>query len=56
MKPFGGESSENEIDRNVSKAKELGAQAIIGAGGGKVIDTAKSTAYALGLPVISVPP
>ncbi len=55
MEPFNGESSQKEIDRNAAKAKELGAQVIIGVGGGKVIDTSKSAAYEIGVPIISMP-
>ena len=47
METFGGESSQKEIDRNVAKAKEAGAQVVIGVGGGKILDTAKSAAHSL---------
>lgn len=53
--PFGGESSQAEIDRAAAAAKELGARVVIGAGGGKVLDTARAAADALHLPVVNCP-
>ncbi|MCP5113483.1 MAG: glycerol dehydrogenase, partial [bacterium] len=52
---FGGECSHAEIARVVEAARERRAQAIIGAGGGKVLDTARAAADDLGLPVINCP-
>jgi len=52
---FGGESSRREIAAIVAEATSLGARAIVGAGGGKVLDAARSAAAALRLPFVSVP-
>ena len=52
---FQGECCDEEIGRLGVIAKENGCDLIIGAGGGKIIDTAKAMAHALGLPVIIVP-
>ena len=43
---FGGECSRVEIDRLAKVAGDLGAATILGAGGGKVIDTARAVANA----------
>jgi glycerol dehydrogenase len=53
--PFGGECSATEIDKGSAAAKEIGAQLIIGAGGGKVLDTARAVAAGLMLPVVNCP-
>jgi glycerol dehydrogenase len=53
--PFGGECSATEIDKGSAAAKEAGAQLIIGAGGGKVLDTARAVAAGLMLPVVNCP-
>lgn len=55
MEVFGGECSRNEVNRLIAKVKESRADVIIGAGGGKVMDTAKAVAYYEKLPVIIVP-
>jgi len=52
---FGGECSRVEIDRQREAMKAAGADAVIGIGGGKVIDTAKAVAYYENAPVIIVP-
>ena len=44
---FGGESSEEEIERLASVAKEQGYDVVVGMGGGKAIDTAKAVGYAV---------
>jgi glycerol dehydrogenase len=49
---FGGECSRNEIDRLKGLAKNAGATAIAGIGGGKPIDACKVVADEMGLPVI----
>ncbi|MDE8556227.1 iron-containing alcohol dehydrogenase family protein [Pantoea vagans] len=52
---FGGETSLTQIDRLAIMAKELEADLIIGAGGGKSLDTCKAVAAQLGLPVVTLP-
>ena len=52
---FGGECSPEEIDRVAGAASEAGADAIVGIGGGKTMDTAKSVAHPAGLPLVIVP-
>src|SRR5262249_33494178 len=53
--PFGGECSVKEIERVKAAAREYRARAIIGAGGGKVLDTARAAADGLSLPVVNCP-
>jgi glycerol dehydrogenase len=53
--PFGGECSLAEIERVKTTARAAGAKTILGAGGGKVLDTARAVAADLGLPVVSCP-
>ncbi|WP_018505047.1 glycerol dehydrogenase [Parafrankia discariae] len=52
---FGGECSDQEIDRVVSAARDPEATVIVGAGGGKVLDTARAAAAALDVPVVTCP-
>lgn len=52
---FGGECTEREIARLTTALRDGGHCAIIGAGGGKALDTAKAVAHALDLPVVIVP-
>jgi glycerol dehydrogenase len=52
---FRGECSAPEIARGKTAATEAGARLIIGAGGGKVLDTARAVASDLGLPVVNCP-
>jgi glycerol dehydrogenase len=53
--PFGGECTLAEIERVKSAALDCRARTIIGAGGGKVLDTARAAAADLGLPVVNCP-
>jgi glycerol dehydrogenase len=53
--PFGGECSSAEIEKGDAAAREIGARLIIGAGGGKVLDTARAIASDLMLPVVNCP-
>lgn len=52
---FNYECSQTEIDRNRKLAREAGANVIVGIGGGKTLDTAKSTAYYEKLPLVIYP-
>jgi glycerol dehydrogenase len=52
---FGGECSLAEIERVKAAAHQHGARVIIGAGGGKVLDTARAAAADLDLPVVNCP-
>ena len=52
---FNGESSLQEINRLTKLVQEGEFGGIIGAGGGKTLDTAKLVADACGLPVVTVP-
>jgi glycerol dehydrogenase len=52
---FGGECSLAEIGRGKESACQCGARTIVGAGGGKVLDTARAVSADLGLPVVICP-
>ena len=52
---FGGESSRAEIASIVAEARAWQARSIVAAGGGKVIDAARSAAAALRLPFVACP-
>ena len=52
---FQGECSQRQIDRLVASVKEHSCTAVVGIGGGKILDTAKGVAYYTGLPVVIVP-
>ncbi len=52
---FGGECSDAEIERGRHEALRVGATTLVGAGGGKVLDTARAVALALELPVACCP-
>jgi glycerol dehydrogenase len=52
---FGGECSLAEIERAKATARELKARTVVGAGGGKVLDTARAVAADLSLPVVNCP-
>ena len=52
---FQGECSNDEINRLVKVAQGGNCNLIIAAGGGKIIDTGKAVAHAMGVPVIIVP-
>ncbi len=52
---FSGECSHREIERCKSEAINHKATVIVGAGGGKVLDTARAVAAALNLPVVNCP-
>jgi glycerol dehydrogenase len=52
---FGGECSLGEIELVKTAARELKTRTIVGAGGGKVLDTARAAAAGLDLPVVNCP-
>lgn len=52
---FGGEVSPGEITRVSDAAKDAGADAIVGVGGGKTLDTAKAVAHPSRIPLVIVP-
>jgi glycerol dehydrogenase len=52
---FGGECTAAEIRRGVEAARGARARVVIGAGGGKVLDTARAVASDLSLPVVNCP-
>lgn len=53
--PFGGECSQNEIDRLRGVAEKAQCGAVLGIGGGKTLDTAKALAHFMGVPVAIAP-
>jgi glycerol dehydrogenase len=52
---FNGECCASEIERLAEEGRRAGAKAIVGCGGGKVLDTAKASADLLQLPVACCP-
>src|SRR4051794_25599397 len=52
---FAGECTAAEIRRGSEAARDAEAQVVIGAGGGKVLDTARAIAANLSLPVVNCP-
>jgi len=52
---FGGECSDPEIERLTQVAKQQDCDVVVGMGGGKVIDTAKSVGCQIGARVGVVP-
>ena len=55
VEAFGGQCTAAEIDRLVAIGSARQVVAVIGAGGGKAVDTARGVADALGVPSISTP-
>lgn len=52
---FGGECTRAEVARLVREVDRIGASSLIGAGGGKTIDTARAVAHESGVPVVCCP-
>lgn len=52
---FGGESSDEEIDRLIDLGEDRQCDVIVGVGGGKALDTAKAVSHEMELPVAIVP-
>ncbi|MEN6404249.1 MAG: iron-containing alcohol dehydrogenase, partial [Armatimonadia bacterium] len=50
---FGGESSDEEIERLTALARSFGATSVAGLGGGKTLDTAKTVAWKAAVPAAS---
>jgi glycerol dehydrogenase len=55
LEPFGGECCWTEIHRLHARARQAGAQIVVGVGGGKAADAAKLVAMKARLPVAVVP-
>ncbi len=55
VEAFGGECSDEEVERIAARAKAAGAKVVIGIGGGKSLDTAKAVAFTNSAPVVIVP-
>lgn len=53
--PFGGECSQNEINRLQALASAAHSAVILGIGGGKTLDTAKAVGFFMKLPVVIAP-
>lgn len=52
---FAGECTAEEVRRGCQAAQKAAVQIIIGAGGGKVLDTARAVAADLSLPIVNCP-
>lgn len=52
---FGGECTQAEIDAGVEAARTHSATVIVGAGGGKTLDTSRAVAAGVGVPAVNCP-
>jgi glycerol dehydrogenase len=55
LESFSGECTRSSADELSSKAKDFGAQVIVGVGGGRAIDTAKAVSHELDLRLVIAP-
>jgi len=55
LEDFGGQCSREEIERVTSVVRGSGADAVVGVGGGKTLDVARTVAYTEKLPMVVVP-
>jgi len=55
VEPFGGECSEEEIQRLSEVARRGRCEVVVGMGGGKAIDTAKAVAHGVSAPAVIAP-
>lgn len=55
LENFGGQSSEREIERVTNVARRQGVDAVVGIGGGKTLDVARTVAYTEKLAMVTVP-
>lgn len=55
LERFGGESSDEEVERIGGVVQNVNAEVVVGIGGGKTLDTAKAVGYHNKLPVVIVP-
>jgi glycerol dehydrogenase len=55
VEEFGGECSTSEIERVSEVASDVDAEVIVGAGGGKTLDTAKAVREELGMVLVTMP-
>ncbi len=53
--PFGGACTQTAMDRLTAEITPMKPDFIVGMGGGKAIDTAKGVAFAMQLPLVSLP-
>jgi glycerol dehydrogenase len=55
VEKFGGECSDEEIERLADQARQENSEIVAGLGGGKTLDTAKAVGHELNVPVAVIP-